>query len=76
MLEKLYDAFHNHCIQYYWDDDYNLLENIGDGEMKNMKGRLDYILKDIRKNIKHDQYAIAKWVCKYLFFFMFRVSVN
>lgn len=76
MLEKLHDAFHNHSIKYYWDDDCNLLENIRDEEMKNMKGRLENILKDIRKNIKHDQYAIAKWICKYLSFFMFRVSVN
>lgn len=67
MLEKLQDAFRNHCIKYYWDDDCNLLENIGNEEIRNMKGRLDNILNNIRKTIEHDRYAIAKHVCKYLF---------
>ncbi|XP_024871030.1 cyclic GMP-AMP synthase-like isoform X1 [Temnothorax curvispinosus] len=62
MLEKLHDAFNNHCIKYYWDDDLNLLESIGREEMRNMEGRLDKILKNIRRTIKDDQYAIAKWV--------------
>ncbi|XP_077269378.1 cGAS-like receptor 1 isoform X2 [Temnothorax americanus] len=62
MLEKLHDAFNNHCIKYYWDDDLNLLANIGREEMRNMEGRLDKILKNIRRTIKDDQYAIAKWV--------------
>ncbi|XP_071577394.1 cyclic GMP-AMP synthase-like receptor isoform X6 [Temnothorax nylanderi] len=62
MLEKLHDAFNNHCIKYYWDDDLNLLESIGREEMRNMEGRLEKILKNIRRTIKDDQYAIAKWV--------------
>ncbi|XP_011704155.1 PREDICTED: uncharacterized protein LOC105459658 isoform X2 [Wasmannia auropunctata] len=62
MLEKLRDAFQNRSIIYYWDDDHNLLEKIGHSEMENMKGRLNNALKSIRKNIKEDPYAIAKWV--------------
>ncbi|XP_011878531.1 PREDICTED: uncharacterized protein LOC105567892 [Vollenhovia emeryi] len=62
MLEKLRDAFHNHCIKYYWDDDLNLLENIGHDKMKNMEGRIERVLKNIRKTIKDDPYAIAEWV--------------
>lgn len=64
MLERLHDAFHNRCIRYYWDDDVNLLENIGREEMRNMEGRLENVLKSIRKTIKDDQYAIARWVCE------------
>jgi len=75
MLEKLRDAFRNRCIRYYWDDNLNLLENIGVEEMRNMEGRLDNVLKSIRKNIKTDQYAIAKWVCEYSSFFMLRIDM-
>lgn len=71
MLEKLRDVFHNGWLPYYWDDDLNLLENIGNGEMRNMEGRLENILKSIRKEIKENSYAIARWICKYLFFFIF-----
>jgi len=75
MLEKLHDAFRNRCIRYYWDDDLNLLQNIGFEEMRNMEGRLDNVLKNIRRNIKTDPYAIAKWVCEYSSFFMFRIDI-
>lgn len=75
MLEQLHDAFRNHYIKNYWYD-HNLLENIKHEEMKNMEGRLENILKKIRKTINHDPYAIAKYVCKYLSFFMLRISVN
>lgn len=68
MLEKLRNAFHNRSIRYYWDDSCNLLENIEPDEMKNMEGRLDNVLKRIRRNIKDDRYAIASCVCEYLFF--------
>lgn len=73
MLEKLYDVFRNGCITYYWNDKLNLLENIGFDEMKNMEFRLDRILRDIRRTIQDDRYAIAKYVCKYLSFFIFQI---
>ncbi|XP_036146504.1 uncharacterized protein LOC105833624 isoform X3 [Monomorium pharaonis] len=62
MLEKLHEAFQNGYIRYYWDDDHNLLENIGFYEMRNMENRLNKVLKNIRKTIKNDKYAIAKCV--------------
>ncbi|KAG5338142.1 CGAS synthase, partial [Acromyrmex charruanus] len=62
MLEELHDAFRNGKINFYWDNDYNLLEKIGPEQMRNMERRLDNVLKSIRKNIQNDQYAIAKWV--------------
>ncbi|KAL6268684.1 hypothetical protein P5V15_001814 [Pogonomyrmex californicus] len=62
MLEKLRDAFHHHCIRYYWDDELNLLETIGAAEIRNMEGRLDYILQKIKTTIRNDPYAIARWI--------------
>ncbi|XP_039305025.1 uncharacterized protein LOC105203878 isoform X2 [Solenopsis invicta] len=62
MLEELCKAFRAHRIRYYWDDDLNLLENIKNEEMMNMKGRIEFILKDIKKNIGRDPYTIAKFV--------------
>lgn len=73
MLERLYDAFCNCRITYYWDDELNVLENIGFNEMTNIKYRLNRILKDIRRTIENDRYAIAKYVCKYLSFFILQV---
>ncbi|KYN43596.1 hypothetical protein ALC56_01858 [Trachymyrmex septentrionalis] len=68
MLEELHDALHNGKIEFYWDNNYNLLEKIGPVEMGNMECRLNNVLKSIRKNIKNDDYAIAKYVCEYLHF--------
>ncbi|XP_018356512.1 PREDICTED: uncharacterized protein LOC108756873 [Trachymyrmex septentrionalis] len=62
MLEELHDALHNGKIEFYWDNNYNLLEKIGPVEMGNMECRLNNVLKSIRKNIKNDDYAIAKYV--------------
>ncbi|XP_018366990.1 PREDICTED: cyclic GMP-AMP synthase-like [Trachymyrmex cornetzi] len=62
MLEELHDALCNGKIEFYWDNDYNLLEKIGPEEMRNMAGRLNNVLESIRKNIKNDQYAIARWI--------------
>lgn len=70
MLEELYKAFCNRCIQYYWDENVNLLEKIGYNEMENIKGRLSNIIKNIKKQIiekPDDPFAIATYVCKYLY---------
>lgn len=72
MLGKLHEAFCNDWIKHYWDDAFNLLEKISYAEMRNMEGRLRNILKDIEKTIKNDPYAIAKWVCEYIFFSYFK----
>ncbi|XP_018406844.1 PREDICTED: uncharacterized protein LOC108782940 [Cyphomyrmex costatus] len=63
MLRKLRDAFYNGKIEFYWDDDYNLLGKIKPMEMKNMENRLNNILKHIKKKaIEKDRYAIATYV--------------
>ncbi|XP_018045431.1 PREDICTED: uncharacterized protein LOC108685249 isoform X2 [Atta colombica] len=62
MLEELRDVLRNGKIEFYWDKDYNLLEKIGPEQMRNMQHRLDNVLKSIRKNIRNDAYAIARWV--------------
>jgi cyclic GMP-AMP synthase len=62
MLEKLRDAFHDGRIKYYWDNDHNLLENIGRETMRNMEGRLENVLRHIKRNIQYDQYAIAQCI--------------
>jgi len=67
MLEKLRDAFHDRCIKNYWED-FNLLENMRNEEMENIENRINKIINDIRKSIKDNKFAIAKFVCKYLFF--------
>lgn len=72
MLQKLHEAFCKHNIPYYWNKKVNLLSNIGNEEMKNMERRLFGILKNIEKQIITDQYAIAKYVCKYIFIFQIK----
>jgi len=67
MLQKLYDAFHDQNIKSYWIENLNLLDNIRDAELRNMEGRLNNIIKDIKKNMKNDKFIIARYVCKYLF---------
>lgn len=69
MLQKLREAFLNGRIEYFWDEDLNLLEYIGIDQMRNMAGRINYIIKSIERNIANDEYAITKWVCKYFIFF-------
>ncbi|XP_011878529.1 PREDICTED: uncharacterized protein LOC105567890 [Vollenhovia emeryi] len=61
MLEKLRDAFRDHRIRHYWDDDLNLLEKIGYHEMQNMEGRIQNILENIGRTIQTDRYAMAKY---------------
>lgn len=62
MLQKLREAFLNGRIEYFWDEDLNLLEYIGIDQMRNMAGRINYIIKSIERNIANDEYAITKWV--------------
>ncbi|CAL1677665.1 unnamed protein product [Lasius platythorax] len=62
MLQKLREAFRKGSITYFWDEDLNLLENIGWFEMKCMEGRIDRIIKKIEKTIEINKYAIAEWI--------------
>lgn len=68
MLQKLREAFCKGSITYFWDEDLNLLEHIGSNEMKCMEGRINRIIKIIERTIINDKYAIARYICEYLFF--------
>lgn len=68
MLQKLREAFRESSIRYYWDKDLNLLEHIGRDEMRGMTGRINHIIQTIEKTIANDKYAIARYICEYLFF--------
>ncbi|XP_067211979.1 cyclic GMP-AMP synthase-like receptor isoform X3 [Linepithema humile] len=63
MLEKFHEAFQKRCIKHYWED-FNLLENMGLDEMIIIENRLNKIIKEIKKSIKDDKFAIARFVLK------------
>lgn len=62
MLQILREAFRNNSIEYFWDEDLNLLEHIGFFQMKNMEGNINRIIKTIENTIANDKYAMAKKV--------------
>ncbi|XP_032688739.1 cyclic GMP-AMP synthase-like isoform X2 [Odontomachus brunneus] len=65
MLKQLFEAFHDRCIKYYWDENVNLLEKIEYNEMKNIEKRLFNIIKNIEKQITEkpdNSFAIATYV--------------
>ncbi|RLU23970.1 hypothetical protein DMN91_004178 [Ooceraea biroi] len=62
MLEKLSIVFHDRKLNSYWTNNLNLLDNISDAEFQNMEGRLNNIIKDIKRNIRDDPYVIARHV--------------
>lgn len=66
MLEKLHEAFRIGCIKNYWEN-FNLLENMGPEEMKNLENRLNNIIKNIKRLIKNNKFAIAEFICEYFF---------
>lgn len=71
MLEKLRDAAKNHNIPFFYNKNMNLLEKISPMEMKNYADRFAQIILKINQNISTDPCIIAKFICKYIFYFVF-----
>lgn len=63
MLKELQHVCEQGKLDYYWNEEYNLLSRIGQMELYNIAHRLKKIIKDIEKNAT-DKYILAKYIRK------------
>ena len=63
MLEELHYAFDQHKINYFWNEEHNLLCKIHNTEMFNIANHLKRIINDIKRNAE-DDFILAKYICK------------
>ncbi|KZC12748.1 hypothetical protein WN55_05349, partial [Dufourea novaeangliae] len=68
MLKEMQHAFQQHRVEYFWDENYNLLEKIRKDEMTNITHRLNNIIKNIEKNAISNSLVFAAHICKLMFF--------
>ncbi|XP_066585857.1 cyclic GMP-AMP synthase-like receptor [Prorops nasuta] len=62
MLIRCNDAFKNRSIPFFWDEKYNLLQDISIIELDNISGRLNKIICKIKYNLVQDKFIIAKYI--------------
>lgn len=62
-LKKYYGMISDGKIPYYWNDDYNLLSDVSETTLTNIRNRLKRIINEIEKN-PNDPFIIAKYLGK------------
>lgn len=54
----------NKKIPYYWNSEFNLLDNLKDKTALDISRHLENILEKIKKNIVDDPFEVAKYLGK------------
>lgn len=69
MLNAYKDMLDAENIPYFWDEQNNLLDNVGDQAVVNIRNLLRRMLNDINRKIDTDLFVVAYYLCKFIIFY-------
>lgn len=68
MLNAYKDMLDAENIPYFWNERNNLLNNIGDQTVVNIRNLLRRMINDINTKIDTDLFVVADYLCKFIIY--------